>query len=107
MTSGFSIRPAQSDGRNDSRGAFVELQNFERALHPSRPPGDEVADAYLDWMFARADESGAVLIAEDHGRFLGFVAGWIEERTNIAETPASNRFGYVSDICVLPTFRGR
>src|SRR5260370_37102480 len=57
-------------------------------------------------MLGRADESGALGIAEYLGRFLGFVAGWIEERTNIAETPASNRFGYISDICVIPSFRG-
>ena len=104
MTSSFAIRPAD---RDDIRGAIVELQDFERALHPSRLPGERIADAYLDWMLARAEESGAVLIAEDRGRFLGFVAGWIEVSHNIAETAASNRFGYVSDICVLRAFRGR
>jgi hypothetical protein len=93
-----AIRPATSADRDTIRDAFVEPQEFERALHPSRLPGEPIADAYLDWMFARAEKSGAVLVAEDSGRFLGFVAGWIEEATNIVETPQSNRFGYVSDI---------
>ena len=107
MTPGLAIRPATSADRENLRGAIVELQNFERALHPSRPPGDEIADAYLDWMLAQAEKSGAVLIAEEDGRFSGFVAGWVEESENIAETPSSNRFGYVSDIWVAPAFRGR
>ena len=38
--------------------------------------------------------------------FVGFVAGWIEEETKVEETPESNRFGYISDICVMPAFRG-
>jgi ribosomal protein S18 acetylase RimI-like enzyme len=41
------------------------------------------------------------------GVFAGFVAGWIEKENNVAETPDSNRYGYVSDICVLPAYRGR
>ena len=107
MTPSLAIRPATSADRKRLRDAIVELQNFERALHPSRLPGEEVADAYLDWMLARSEQSGGVLIAEDAGCFLGFVAGWIEEHANIAETPASKRFGYISDICVVPAFRGR
>jgi ribosomal protein S18 acetylase RimI-like enzyme len=38
---------------------------------------------------------------------VGFTAGWIVEENVIEETPDSNRFGYVSDVCVLPAFRGR
>jgi ribosomal protein S18 acetylase RimI-like enzyme len=61
----------------------------------------------LDWVQKRAADRGAVLIAEIDGAFAGFVAGWIEEESHICEKPDSNRFGYVSDICVLPAFRGR
>jgi hypothetical protein len=39
--------------------------------------------------------------------FIGFAAGWIVEYTVIQETPDSNRFGLVSDICVLAAYRGR
>jgi ribosomal protein S18 acetylase RimI-like enzyme len=61
----------------------------------------------LDWIQKRAAERGAVLIAEIDGAFAGFVAGWVEEESQICETPEYNRFGYVSDICVLPACRGR
>jgi ribosomal protein S18 acetylase RimI-like enzyme len=39
--------------------------------------------------------------------FLGFVAGWIEQTNDPAETLDSSHFGYISDICVLPPFRGQ
>jgi ribosomal protein S18 acetylase RimI-like enzyme len=48
-----------------------------------------------------------VLIAETQGIFVGFAAGWVEQDDNIAETADSNRFGYISDICVMPAYRGQ
>jgi ribosomal protein S18 acetylase RimI-like enzyme len=104
---GFMIRAAAPSDRAELRRGVIELQDHERRLHPSRLPGDQIADAYLDWMQKRAADEGAVLIAEVDGAFAGFVAGWIEEESHICETPDSNRFGYVSDICVLPAYRGR
>jgi ribosomal protein S18 acetylase RimI-like enzyme len=58
-------------------------------------------------MLHRTETQGAVLVAESNGTFAGFVAGWIEETENVGETPDSNRVGYISDICVMPDFRGR
>ena len=104
---GLTIRAAKPSDGPQLRRAVIELQDHESRLHPSRMTGDEIADAYLDWMQKRAAEHGAVLIAEIDGVFAGFVAGWIEEESHIEETPDSNRFGYVSDICVLSAFRGR
>jgi ribosomal protein S18 acetylase RimI-like enzyme len=104
---GLTIRAAAPSDRPQLRWAVIELQDHESRLHPSRLPGDQIADAYLDWLQKRAADGGAVLIAEIDGSFAGFVAGWIEEETHICDTPDSNRFGYVSDICVLPDYRGR
>jgi ribosomal protein S18 acetylase RimI-like enzyme len=104
---GLSIRAAVLSDRPQLRRAVIELQDYERRLHPSRLPGDQIADAYLDWLQKRAAEQGAVLVAEIDGAFAGFVAGWIEEESHICEAPEYNRFGYVSDICVLPAYRGR
>ena len=104
---GLSIRAAAPSDQPQLRRAVIELQDSESRLHPSRLPGGQIADAYLDWMQKRAAEQGAVLIAEIEGAFAGFAAGWIEEENHIEETPDSNRFGYVSDICVLPAYRGR
>jgi len=100
------IRPATPSDRANLRAAIIELQDYERLRHPTRLPGEQIADAYLDWMQQRAADAGAVLVAERGDAFLGFVAGWVEQTDNIAETADSNRFGYVSDICIMPTFRG-
>src|SRR6516164_6000125 len=81
--------------RSHLRSAIVELHEQERSLHSSRLLGEETADAYLDWMLAEVERSGAVLIAEAGSLFIGFAAGWIVEDNLIEETPDSNRFGLV------------
>jgi ribosomal protein S18 acetylase RimI-like enzyme len=101
------VRPALSSDRLALRAAIVELHEEERRLHDSRLPGEETADAYLTWMLAAAARNGAVFVAEAGGAFAGFAAGWIVQENLVEETPDSNRFGYVSDVCVLPAFRGR
>jgi ribosomal protein S18 acetylase RimI-like enzyme len=82
------------------------LQEYERLRHATRLPGEQIADAYLDWMLHQTAANGVVLVAERADNLLGFVAGWVEQTDNVAETADSNRFGYISDICVLPLFRG-
>ena len=104
----LAIRTATLSDRGGLRAAVVELHEHERRLHNSRLPGEETADAYLDWMLAEAQQGGgAVLVAEIGGGFAGFAAGWIAEDNIIEETPDSNRYGYVSDVCVLTPLRGR
>ena len=86
MTPPLIIRPATSDDRPQLRLAIVELQDYERLRHPTRLPGEQVADAYLDWMVRQAEANGVVLVAERDDSFIGFVAGWIEQTDNIGET---------------------
>ncbi len=107
MTENLIIRPATAADRSHLRRAIIELQDYERLQHSTRLPGEQVADAYLDWMLGRANSCGAVLVADSNSIFAGFVAGWIEQSQNIGETPDSNRVGYISDVCVMPVFRGR
>jgi ribosomal protein S18 acetylase RimI-like enzyme len=104
--SAITIRPAKPADRSRLRQAVVALR--ERALHVTRLPGEMVADAYLDWLQRQAEiGAGAMLVAESDGAFAAFGVGWIEVADIITETPDSNRFGYVSDLCVMPAFRGR
>jgi ribosomal protein S18 acetylase RimI-like enzyme len=107
MLARLIVRRARPADRAALRRATVELQDCERLLHATRLPGEQVADAYLDWMLRHAEADGTVLVAESGGSFAGFVAGWVETVEHLAETPDSNRFGYISDICVMPEFRGR
>ena len=102
------IRLATHADLPDLRRAVVELQEHERRLHASRLPGQEIADAYLAWLQREAAEKcGAIFVAESDGVFAGFAVGWIAEHHNIAESAASNRFGHLSDICVMPPYRGQ
>jgi ribosomal protein S18 acetylase RimI-like enzyme len=105
--SSLSVRLAQASDKAALRAAVVELHEVEGRFHDSRRPGEETADAYLAWMLAEAAPDGAVFVAEAGGVFAGFAAGWIVQEDYIEETPDSNRFGYISDVCVLPAFRGR
>jgi ribosomal protein S18 acetylase RimI-like enzyme len=73
----------------------------------TRQPGEQIADAYTRWMLRSAEGGGLVLVAEDGDEFVGFAAGWIEDEENVAETSDSDRFGFISDICILSKYRGK
>jgi ribosomal protein S18 acetylase RimI-like enzyme len=103
----LSVRLAEASDKAALRAAVVELHEAARGFHDSHLPGEETADAYLAWMLAAAAHDGAVFVAEAGGVFAGFAAGWVVQEQYIEETPDSNRFGYISDVCVLPAFRGR
>jgi ribosomal protein S18 acetylase RimI-like enzyme len=115
MANDIRIRQAVPADRAALRAAIIELQEFERRLSDTRRPGEEIADAYLARMEMRAAHGGAILVAAVDGVpppsreacFAGFVTCQMQEFDYIAETPDSNRFGYISDICVLPAWRGR
>jgi ribosomal protein S18 acetylase RimI-like enzyme len=104
---GSTVRFATSTDRPHLRGAVIELQEYERRLHSTRLPGDEIADAYMDWMLSQASGGGAAFVAEVDGAFAGFAVGWVESNASPAETPDSKRYGFVSDVCVLPAYRGQ
>jgi ribosomal protein S18 acetylase RimI-like enzyme len=102
-----TIRDADPMDQAQLKRAVVEIQEYERKLHSTRLPGEQIADAYLAWIENQIGEDGALLVAEIDRCFVGFVAGWIERSEVIVETPDSSRFGYISDICVMPDYRGQ
>lgn len=89
------------------RTCFVELQNFERGLEPTLPEGEAVADAYLASMLAHCAEwSGKVFVADVDSEVVGFVSIWATvQQTELDEAPTA--YAYISDLVVLPTYRGR
>jgi len=101
------IREATEADMAAVRRGIVELHEHERRLHPSRRPGEEMADAYLAWLREHAARDGVILVAERGGDFAGFVGGWVRQEDYIADLADWRRFGYVSDICVMPAHRGR
>lgn len=104
----LSIRAVTASDHNDLRGGLIALQEYECALHETRLAASAVADPYLTWMLRQvAEKEGICLIARRSGDFIGFVTGWIEVAENPAETEDSTTFGYISDICILPAWRGQ
>ena len=51
MSEGLSIRPATIADHDALRHALIVLQAYERQLHATRLPPEQMADAYLDWMW--------------------------------------------------------
>lgn len=107
MASDITVRPATAADHATLKAAFIDLQEYERALHDTRRPGMGIADAYVVDLFQRTGErQGLIVIAEEGGRFAGYAAGWVQEDDTLAETPDSNRYGYVFDCYVVPARRG-
>lgn len=102
------IREYHSDGDLAAlRQCAVELQDFERALDPRLPEGEQMADVYLEQAFDRARKfAGKLFVAESDGRVVGLVsvlgAYRLEEPS---ETPSP--FAYVDDFIVLASCRGQ
>ena len=101
------IRSAMPADLSNLRLAMIELQEQERRLDATtRLSGEQIADAYLTRLQQEvAQKRGAMFVAERNGVFAGFAVGWIIERDHIPESADSNRFGYLSDICVMPAYR--
>ena len=85
-----------------------DLQEVERALANTRRPGPEIADPYFEQLKKEvAEKSGAIFVAHIKQKVVGFVACFVEHDDNVAETPESTTFGYISDAWVSEEFRGQ
>jgi GNAT superfamily N-acetyltransferase len=103
-----TIRPAAAADRPWLIEAMAGISDHERALHDSRRPGSECAEAYLAQVEAAiAEHGGGILIATRGEMRLGCIAFHVAHDNNAAETPDSNVFGYVSDVFVTESERGR
>ena len=84
---GFVIRPYRETDRAAVIAAEIDLQEYERTLHDTRLPGAAVMDAYFDRLQQDvAAQSGAILIADEDGRFLGLVACVVVQDDAVQET---------------------
>lgn len=102
------ILPARESDRDGLTELVRELKNYERYLHQARQPGDRVADAHVDYLIGSAEEGGgAIFIAWVGEDIAGFVAGWMALDQDPLNFPELASHGYISDIFVLPRWRGK
>lgn len=99
----LAIRPYREADRDVVLGFVHALQEAERAIHPSRLPGDEVTEAYGHSLFDRAE----ILVAEAGGAPVGFVAGWLAVDDDPLQSMDWRRHGWISDVFVAEPYRGR
>ena len=87
---------------------IADLQEIERALSETRRPGAEIAEPYVRYLKENtAQKSGAIFVARVNEKIVGFISCWIGHNDNLAETPESNTYGYISDAYVSPEFRNQ
>jgi ribosomal protein S18 acetylase RimI-like enzyme len=89
--------------------AFVAaIQDAERALHPSRRRGEDVAADYVAWLLRKCGGAdGAIVIAEARGASIGFGSGWLARSNDMLQSEPWRRYGWISDVYVEPSWRRR
>jgi ribosomal protein S18 acetylase RimI-like enzyme len=84
------------------------IQETERVVTDTRLPGAEIAEPYLLELEKETKaKSGAIFVAKSGSDTAGFIACWVEREENVAETPESNTYGYISDAYVAPEYRNQ
>ncbi|MEM8842651.1 MAG: GNAT family N-acetyltransferase [Pseudomonadota bacterium] len=90
-------------------GFMAALQEVERATEPNRRPGAEMAqghyDHLLDWVSQHP--AAADLVAESGGHVAGWLLAGVEIDTGMLVPEAARETGWISDIFVAPSHRGR
>lgn len=85
---------------------IVELQEFERLMDPSRLKGMEVAHEYLEHLLKICkEEKGKIFVVEIEGNIVGMISIYMEDDKKHLRKSA--KFATISDLIVLPEFRGR
>ena len=87
-----TIRDARPTDQAQLRRAVVEIQEYERKLHNTRLPGEQIADAYLAW----ADPYHWIALAWRDGTTVGVVT------VTTMLYVEWGRLGEIGDLYVLP-----
>ena len=88
------------------RQCVISLQNFERGFDSRMPPGEDIADNYINDIFERCSKhEGKVLVADSNGSVAGYVLVLCKVVSDeIIE--GDLEFGRIGDLVVLEAYRG-
>jgi ribosomal protein S18 acetylase RimI-like enzyme len=106
----FRIRPYRDQDRGAVCALINALQEAECGMEANRAHWRDGGQAYGDWTLAEvAANDGAIFLAEaESGEAIGLVTCWrAEDPTDITVLQEARVHLYVSDIVVLPNWRGQ
>ena len=102
------VRAAEGVDKNIIIEMLQSLQDHERALHPGRRPGADVAEfRYRRITDAAESFNGAVLVAIEKSEIVGLTAGWMIIDDDQLQDMEHREHGYISVLFVSPEHRGK
>ena len=102
------VRAAEAIDKNVIIEMLQSLQDYERALHPGRRPGADVAEfRYKRITDAAENFNGAVLVALEKSEIVGLTAGWMIIDEDQLQDMEHREHGYISVLFVSPEHRGK
>ena len=102
------VRAAEGIDKNIIIEMLQSLQDYERALHPGRRPGADVAEfRYKRITDAAENFNGAVLVALEKSEIVGLTAGWMIIDDDQLQDMEHREHGYISVLFVSPEHRGK
>ncbi len=108
MTESIAIRPATEGDRPTILAFLTDLSDYEFPLYDGLRRGADCAEEYFETTSRAAENNNELLlIAELRGRPAGFI--WFHEEmdNDVLLREDARRHGYISDLFVLPEFRGQ
>jgi GNAT superfamily N-acetyltransferase len=103
----ITIRPATEADRDVLESYMAGLQEFERRLHPSRRPGEDMARPHLRYLLELVEaHQGICLIGEQDGVPVGFLLGYVDQIGGHYLEEAYGTAGHVSDLYIEEDARG-
>jgi ribosomal protein S18 acetylase RimI-like enzyme len=104
----MTIRRVGRDDRDMVVRFAIALQAAEHEMHPSRRPGPALDPAAIDELYRRTGgDDGAILLAEQDGTAVGYIAFYAETLDGLELRDAARQSLYISDLCVVPILRGK
>ena len=103
----MDIRPFEPEDFDQVTGCIAELQTYERRIDSRVLPGEAVVGWYLEHLLKACDtQDGALLVAIEDGRVVGFAAVQCKVANEDADE-APYDFALISDLGVNESHRGR
>lgn len=102
-----SIRRFSQADRESLHDLVLQLHETLRPFDVDLVPGDQIIERYFDALMAKVEQTaGAVFVAEDHNRMVGYVCLWgTVTPDDLDERP--DPYSFMAELFVRPDYRSR